>query len=252
MQHATIVSQGNLQFQSNLYESNNPTRRWIHQVRRNWIFEKIDFYSDECRSVLEVGTGCGIYTEKLSEHYPEVTTIDINPAFVDAVTTNNPSVISFVADIEKFRSPEIYDLVLMSEVLEHVADTRMALRSVHLHLSTNGYFILTTPNKFSTTEIVGRLLKIKLFAKFARTIYGEPVDELGHINLRTRSELIREIHAEGFEIIERTDRSFYLPVIAELGGELGRQILESISRMIAKSDFLSNLLWTQCYILKKK
>ena len=31
------LRQEHIDFQSNLYESSNPTRRWLHNARRNWV-----------------------------------------------------------------------------------------------------------------------------------------------------------------------------------------------------------------------
>lgn len=246
------LQQADFNFQSNLYESNNPTRRWIHQVRRAWVLKQLGSFAPSKKSVLEVGTGCGTYTGEIQSIYSDVTSIDVNSDFVAAAQAKYPGVNSFVADIETLNMARQYDVVFMSEVLEHVTNTQLALQRVFSHLKLNGYFVLTTPNKFSTTELVARLLKIKVISKLAQWIYGEPVDELGHISLRTRAELIEEIERAGFTILARDDMAFYLPVIAEFGGQWGQGLLRFLEQQLKRSNVLRNLLWTQCYILTKR
>ena len=245
------LTQSDISFQSNLYESKNPTRRWIHQARRTWVLEKLYKFSKRKTSALEVGTGCGTYTSRIGHLFGDAASIDVNESFVKAAKMECPTVEVSVKDIQTLNLGRQYDVIIMSEVLEHVPDTQLSLDRVYAHLSKNGYFLLTTPNKFSTTELVARLLKIKVFAALAQKIYGEPVDDLGHISLRTRAQLILEIDKAGFTILSREDMSFYLPVIAEFGGEWGKRVLQFCERQLKKSNVLRNLLWTQCYVLTK-
>lgn len=245
------LTQADISFQSNLYESKNPTRRWIHQARRAWVLDKLFAFSRKRQTCLEVGTGCGTYTGEIRHMFADVTSIDVNAEFVAAAQKQFPSVNTFTADVERLDTGRQYDVIFMSEVLEHVPNTQLALERVFAHLKLHGLFILTTPNKYSTTELVARLLKFKFVAALAQKIYGEPVDELGHISLRTRSELIAEIDKAGFAILIREDISFYLPVVAEFGGVWGRRVLQLMERHLRKSNTLRGLLWTQCYVLTK-
>jgi 2-polyprenyl-3-methyl-5-hydroxy-6-metoxy-1,4-benzoquinol methylase len=245
------LTQSDIHFQSNLYESKNPTRRWIHQARRAWVLDKLGALAVRKKSALEVGTGCGTYTGEIGTLYKDATSIDVNQDFIAEAQKKFRGVNCFVADIETLNTQRQYDVIVMSEVLEHVGNTQLALDRVFAHLVPRGYFVLTTPNKFSTTELVARLLKVKMFAFIAQKIYGEPVDDLGHISLRTRMELIAEIDKAGFVILAREDISFYLPVIAEFGGQWGKRLLQFMESKLKKHNLLRNLLWTQCYVLTK-
>lgn len=246
-----MIKQDSIEFQSNLYTSTNPTRRWIHQQRRDWIKEKLHSTEFNYDSILEIGTGCGIYTSELTKLFMNVTTIDINSNFVNSIKITTPAANALVADIQTWECSDRYDVALMSEVLEHVSSPTLALSNIYQKLKPGGYFILTTPNKYSTVELTARLLKVPFFATLARMIYGEPVDELGHISLRTKTQLVLEIKSIGFQIIDNKDISFYLPVVAEVGGNFGKTILEFLEKRLIKSIFFRQLLWTQCYILRR-
>ena len=49
-----------------LYDSRNPTRRWLHRTRRDWIIGKLRQYARGDRA-LEIGFGAGVYLSALAE-----------------------------------------------------------------------------------------------------------------------------------------------------------------------------------------
>jgi len=50
-----------VELQETLYSSKNPTRRWLHCSRRDWIFKALKKYAylSNQKSALEVGPGAG-------------------------------------------------------------------------------------------------------------------------------------------------------------------------------------------------
>ena len=83
---AMTSRQGDVDFQRQLYEDANYTRRGLHRARRDWVLEKALGSSKRGDRVLEVGVGCGIFTEALSGEGRKVSAVDINPAFLDNVS----------------------------------------------------------------------------------------------------------------------------------------------------------------------
>ena len=51
-----------------------------------------------------------------------------------------------VADAEDFSVPYRFDVVVASEIIEHLSNNGLFLKSVKRHLRRNGLLILTTPN----------------------------------------------------------------------------------------------------------
>lgn len=250
----TVVGQADLAFQSNLYESGNPTRRWIHQRRHEWVLSKLRQYSPGGNAIaFDCGVGCGVYTREMVKMGLSVVAVDVNEDFVRAAS-GIAGVKTHVADVCKPASLPIIGaaaLAVCSEVLEHVPEPGVALSSLDLTLRTGGILVLTTPQKWSTTELVARLLKIKLFERLARAIYKEPVEELGHISLFTQGDLQKMIEAAGFEVIEHEVFSFYLPVVAEFGGTAGQKVLAALEKVLRQIKPLRFLVWTQAYVLRK-
>lgn len=250
----TVVGQADLAFQSNLYESGNATRRWIHQRRHAWVISKLRQYAPSVgKTAFDCGVGCGVYSREMVQMGLEVVAVDVNEDFVRAASTI-PGVKSYLADVCRTESLPVSasaDIAVCSEVLEHVPAPAVALNALNGALRQGGILVLTTPQKWSTTELVARLLKIKLFESIARAIYKEPVQELGHISLFTQGQLQGMIEAAGFEVVEHEVFSFYLPVIAEFGGSVGQKLLAAMERGLRAIPGLRALVWTQAYVLRK-
>lgn len=244
------LKQGDIEFQANLYESQNPTRNWLHNARRKWVMNRLESLSHPYTNFLEIGIGCGVYTEWMAQR-GYVTGLDINEDFVHAASFLR-NVTARVADITTTTDyEESFDVALCSEVIEHISDSPAALSNIFRALKSGGHLILTTPNSYSTMEIFARMLSYKPVAALARRIYGEPVQDLGHINRLTRAQLAQQILASGFEIVARDDIALYLPILSEFFGRTGERICRWAARHLAQSDLLSHLLWTQCWVLRK-
>lgn len=89
----------------------------------------------------------------------QVVAVDVNEDFVRAASTI-PGVQSYVADVcrpESLPVHESADIAVCSEVLEHVPEPAVALNALNVALRKGGILVLTTPQKWSTTELVARL-----------------------------------------------------------------------------------------------
>jgi 2-polyprenyl-3-methyl-5-hydroxy-6-metoxy-1,4-benzoquinol methylase len=248
-----LIGQADLAFQANLYESGNPTRRWLHRRRHEWVISRLQAHAGAGTVAFDCGVGCGVYTKVLLDQHAQVVGIDVNERFVDAAN-GLQGVTAKVADIcrpETIGCFGFAGVAVCSEVLEHVQDPQVALSTLHDVLAPGGILILTTPQKWSTTELTARLLKVKAFEKLARLIYKEPVEELGHISLQTAAELQAKIRHAGFEVVEHECFAFYLPAIAEFGGKLGQTALAAAEKLLRGVPGLRWLLWTQAYVLRK-
>ncbi len=248
---AARAAQGDIAFQEKLYVDPNPTRRGLHLGRRNWVETQLDQLLTPQSIVLEVGVGCGIFTRFLAERSSKVIAIDINPAFLEGVE-NMSGVSVSLADATLDQGVRDVDVALCSEVLEHVPPERSQamLDQFFAALKSGGTLILTTPQRYASVELMARLFKFKAILALARMIYGT-AEELGHINLLTRSQLRAQIARAGFRIEEQELLGFYLPAVAELGGAPGAALLHGLGSLLRPIPFLRGLLWTQAYRLVK-
>ena len=250
-------------FQQGLYASANPTRRWLHTRRLDWVVRQIDAAwsqpQEDCsvRTALEVGVGCGIVTAHLAPRFRTLA-VDIDPAFLgEARRLQVATALVDVCDQQALckavqaHSPGGVDLAICSEVLEHVALPTQALRLLYLSLKPGGLLILTTPQRGSIAEAVAGLLRFRVFRSLARCAYREPVEELGHISLMRASDVRVAASACGFTVLEHDVLGAYLPLVAEFLGRPGQRFLARLEGAMRRSVWTSPLLWTQCWVLVK-
>ena len=243
-----------LELQEALYTSKNPTRRWLHISRRDWVENAIRSYGSDAARALEVGPGSGVYLPSLLAVASEVVAADIEEAYLAQASSlaQAESRLSVLRDDITATGQEAgsFQLVLCTEVIEHIADSEAAIAGLARLVSDEGALILTTPQKFSPLELCAKIAFLPGIIHLVRLIYREPIIPTGHINLLTESELLRQLTACGLVVESAHKTGFYLPLVAELGGQWGCRFLNWCEHRLRGSS-LSWLLWTQCYVLRR-
>lgn len=235
--------------QRTLYNSRNPTRRWLHTARREWISETIRKCAGPGRKALEVGPGSGLYLPLLADCFSEVVAVDRDPEYLRHLEPLADSRLVLSAqDICYSTLPaSSFDFILCSEVIEHIPDSGRAIFAMHRLLKPGGILVLSTPQKFSTLELAAKIAFLPGILSLTRIIYGESVLDPGHINLHTQKQILNLLSQAGFRVRERHLLGLYLPVIAEFFGAFGLRMEQRIEKMI-RGGPLEGLLWTQCYL----
>jgi 2-polyprenyl-3-methyl-5-hydroxy-6-metoxy-1,4-benzoquinol methylase len=237
-----------------LYDSRNPTRRWLHRTRRDWITGKLRQYARDERA-LEIGFGAGIYLSALAELFSEVVATDLEEAHLQNARrfVHKYANLRLVRDdICNTRLPEAsFSLVLCSEVIEHLRDSRAALAGIHRLLEPGGILILSTPQKRSLLELSCKIAFLPGVIDLVRKVYGEAIFETEHINLLSAAEAAQQLEDTGFTIRERFKSGMYLPVIAEFTGGAGLRLQQWFEDKLRgrRSDWM---LWTQYYIATRE
>lgn len=251
MTEAVAPGQGDVEFQRRLYTDPNPTRRGLHSTRRDWVLGEAMAASAIGDRVLEVGVGCGVFTEALAAAGRRVSAVDINPGFLANVASLD-AVATHLKDATLPLDLGEHDLAICSEVLEHVPPDRSQamLEALYGALRPGGTLVLTTPQRYASVELVARLFRFKPVLALARKLYGS-ADELGHINLLTAGQLAEQIEKVGFKPQKSRRFGFYLPVVAEFGGRPGAGALRAIESAIRPLPVVRGLLWTQGWVLKR-
>ncbi|MCO6473448.1 MAG: class I SAM-dependent methyltransferase [Melioribacteraceae bacterium] len=121
------------------------------------IFAKIDsvYYTveqylkeNDVKKILEIGSGYGYLTYALRKRGYEVLGTDISRNAVEtAQQLFGGKFIASAADELKNLLKEKYDLIIASEVIEHVKSPIEFVKNLAELLSNNGSLLLTTPNK---------------------------------------------------------------------------------------------------------
>jgi len=241
-----------VELQRTLYASRNPTRRWLHVTRRARIHELIRRHLPAARRrALEVGPGSGVYLPVLAELFDEVLASDVEPAYLRharALTVRHQNLRLEVDDITATRLPRGgFDLILCSEVIEHLHDSAAALANMRRLLAPGGVLVLSTPQRYSTLEIACRVAFLPGILQLVRKVYREAVLPTGHINLLTGAEVRAQLSAAGFAIRGEDLSGLYLPLLAEFGGRGALRVAQRLEHVL-QSSRVRGLLWTQYYV----
>lgn len=106
------------------------------------------------RRILDVGCGLGMYVRQLRRFSDEVYGVDVDPDKIAAASATLPNL--QVAPAEALPFPDGYfDVVLLHEVLEHVADDRQAVREAYRCLRPGGRIVIFAPNRLYFFETHG-------------------------------------------------------------------------------------------------
>ena len=106
----------------------------------------------QCRTLLDVGSGRGVFLFPLLRDFPdmEVTSLDILPHRVEMLQCLHDGGIGnlhpTLADICHWNAPDnAFDVVTMLEVMEHIPDTERVVRNA-IRLAKN-YILVSVPSK---------------------------------------------------------------------------------------------------------
>lgn len=238
--------------QETLYRSSNPTRRWLHCSRRDWIIAALTRYATSQRGrALEIGPGSGVYLPVLSRLFDDVIASDIEAAFLNHAGPLRHSLPNLRLALDDICASRLdaasFDLILCTEVIEHIADSPAALRGIRRLLKPGGLLVLSTPQRFSPLELTAKIAFLPAVIQVVRRIYDEPILETGHINLMTARTVQRQLGDAGFAVRERHVSGLYLPLIAEFGGAVGLRTERWLEQRL-RGTAGAGLLWTQYYV----
>jgi SAM-dependent methyltransferase len=239
-----------------LYNSSNPTRRWLHCTRRDWLVARIvECARERPGRALEVGFGAGVYLRALAGHYQEVVATDLDQSkleYVRARTADLPNLEVMLDDITDSNLPaHIFDLVLCSEVLEHIRDTNRAIAGIRRALAPGGLLIVSTPQRHSLMELACKFAFMPGVINLVRRVYREAVFETGHISLMTERQMRHALESAGFRIRQEFKSGLYLPFVAEFAGVTGMRFEQWLQERLRNSP-LSWTLWTQYYVAQSE
>jgi len=155
-------------------------------------------------SVLDVGCGQGSLLEELRTEFPYLKPcgVDFSKSAVELARQRIPDGRFWVSDITQGPLDETYDLVVCSEVLEHIPDDIRAIQN--LRQMTDKYLLISSPQ--------GRMRRFET--------------EVGHVRNYAPGELVQKLEHNGFvvEHVLEWGFPFYSPLyrdVLELTGSKG-------------------------------
>lgn len=116
----------------------------IVQLVKNKIIPQLANLKKSDINIADVGCGVGLLLNSLAE-YGQVTGIDYSDQAIDFCRKSFSGEL-LQKDISIENNPEKkYDLVIVSDLIEHIKDDRKAITNIYNMLKPNGYAIITVP-----------------------------------------------------------------------------------------------------------
>jgi len=180
-----------------------------YRERALFIFNQV--LREKPSTVLDLGCGRGFYTNQLS-YFPfirKIVGLELNEQYLTEAKKNSLSkkVKYFNQDFYIWKSTVKFDLIIMSEILEHLSDDKLALKKAVNLLSNNGKIIITVPHHnfpFFWDPINYILMKFGLhIPSHIWWLAGIWAD---HNRLYTKSQLQELVISQKLMIIEEHDQ----------------------------------------------
>ncbi len=213
----------------------------------------IRLHGRDAVSALDIGSGIGTYTSELLQNSQKVTCVDNDSALLEYIADkfgSNPKLKLINADGTNLPFPEnSFDLILCTEMLEHIPSPIALLREVARVQKPEGIFILSTPQKFSLPELTARIFFSPLLCWLVKIVIRESVSDCGHVSLQTASSLKTMLRQCGFRILSARYTGVFVPVVSEICGNWWVRLFQKQEENWEKG-ILRPLLWTQYYVLQ--
>ncbi len=176
----------NTKLQRKIIKDNNFTYRLLISVINRYLKKSNN-------KILDIGCGAGTLSFYLASKGNNVLGIDISSKAVKACIASKKELglknVDFKQlDFHSKLASKKFDVVIFTEVIEHLEDDKKALKAIHNMLETKGIMVLSTP---SNTAPLHRLGITKKFD-----------EEVGHLRRYSLEKIEKMVNKSGFEIIE--------------------------------------------------
>ena len=169
------------------YKNKYDTNRRKEILIDNYL-SNIDYRN---KKILDCGCGDGYFISiinKISQTI-NISGCDISTNLIKIAKETNKEVNFFEHNIYKNKTPNTYDIIISSEVIEHCEDPKKALKNICESVSSDGYLILSTPNKLWNVVVkIASLLKLRPFQ--------------GYENFLTYNEIIKTLEENNFKVLK--------------------------------------------------
>ena len=207
----------------------------------------------EINSILELGCADGknlIYFKNFFNiDYKNTIGIDL----CESITNKYDDFIFFHSSIEEFlkKNKKKFDLILFSDVLEHIYNPWDCLRRIHDHMNSNGLILLSVPN----------MQNIKYIQSFANGNFfyqDTGLFDQTHIRFFSSETLTKYVEESNFKIISkgwRPDQSMQglkNQILNQLAGKVDTELKTQFFSLRINKNNIENYFGQQILICAQK
>ena len=128
-----------------------------NNVMLNWYPHRILELCPNKGRLLELGLGHGLTTNRFSQHFEKHVVIDASSSVIKQFQAHYPDCKAEIVKcyFEDFHTDELFDVIVMGFVLEHVENPNLLLQHFKQFLSPDGRCFITVPNGESLHRRLG-------------------------------------------------------------------------------------------------
>jgi 2-polyprenyl-3-methyl-5-hydroxy-6-metoxy-1,4-benzoquinol methylase len=218
-------------------QSNKLEKKRLAKIA-NWYqpsSQKMEFYLINYRldtvisaikgpEVLEMGCSTGIMTSRLAKKYPSLTVVDGSEKYIKIVKKKNKAKnIKFIVSLfEDFQTKQLFDDIIMANILEHVKNPIYILKKAKGWLKNDGRIHILVPNAKSLHRKIGQKMGILK----SIDAFTEGDKKIGHRRVYIKESLEKDVYKAGLKISKRTG-IFLKPFSHSQMGRLDKKILDA-------------------------
>lgn len=193
--------------------------------RLKFIIDQIAAHSKNTdKRVLEIGCGNGNMSKAIAYMGYQVLGIDIDDSSIKWANEHNdlPNLEFRVQPAEELTQENFFDIIVCTEVLEHLHDPSIVLKYVSGNLKDDGIFISTVPNGRGPREVLmtkpmqnlqknnkgEALKKVKKVFGFGNGTVQSSNPDLEHIQFFNKSEIIKLHEQHGLSLLNFNHADF--------------------------------------------
>ena len=175
--------------------------------------------------VLDIGCGIGTHiTFPLAKYFPNISFlgVDSDPCSIECARNENTVTNLAFAHPQELEQDGIFDLIVASEVIEHVEQPEQFLLFLREKMTDEGKLILTLPNGYGPFEIMSLVENLRCTSRLCdilRKMKRRPTDDLKdprkrdtlaispHVNFFSYAQIYKLIVGSGFTVSEYRPRT---------------------------------------------
>lgn len=186
--------------------ANNPLQRFWHTHKLQEVLRCIPYTSNQTITILDVGCASGWFLSKVQEIFPHGSCYGID-IYDKAITFGKrlyPRLKLRVADAQRIPyKAGFFNVIVCTEVLEHVDDPKQVLIEIKRVLKKNGIAVI---------ELDSGSVLFSLVWYVWRKINGKVWND-AHLHSFTVKKLEKSVNESGFEIIAKKTFNFGMAMI---------------------------------------